>query len=63
MDTTATITAHAQVTTLINVFTVKPENQRALVDLLVKTTDAVMRQLLARVKRDLPQQLAGEHAM
>ncbi|MFJ8026775.1 antibiotic biosynthesis monooxygenase [Streptomyces sp. NPDC096311] len=43
MDATATITAHTQVTTLINVFTVKPENQRALVDLLVKTTDEVMR--------------------
>ncbi|MFJ8025751.1 antibiotic biosynthesis monooxygenase family protein [Streptomyces sp. NPDC096311] len=43
MDAIATITAHTQVTTLINVFTVKPENQRALVDLLVKTTDEVMR--------------------
>ncbi|WP_262699508.1 MULTISPECIES: antibiotic biosynthesis monooxygenase family protein [Streptomyces] len=43
MNDTATITAHTEVTTLINVFTVKPENQRAMVDLLVKTTDEIMR--------------------
>ncbi|MFE4756780.1 antibiotic biosynthesis monooxygenase family protein [Streptomyces mirabilis] len=43
VDATATITAKTQVATLINVFTVKPENQRALVEVLVRTTDAVMR--------------------
>lgn len=39
----ATIAAHAQVATVVNVFTVQPDQQRALVDVLAKTTDEVMR--------------------
>jgi quinol monooxygenase YgiN len=38
-----TIDPQAQVTTLINVFTVTPERQPALVDLLVEATENVMR--------------------
>ncbi|WP_067676413.1 antibiotic biosynthesis monooxygenase [Nocardia miyunensis] len=38
-----TITTDAQLTTLINVFTVQPERQRTLVELLTRATDEVMR--------------------
>ncbi|MGW1027934.1 antibiotic biosynthesis monooxygenase family protein [Streptomyces sp. NPDC002577] len=38
-----TITAHASVATVISVFTVQPGRQRALVDLLAKNSDEVLR--------------------
>jgi antibiotic biosynthesis monooxygenase (ABM) superfamily enzyme len=38
-----TIEQGTPIATLINVFTVAPERQRELVDLLVRTTDEVMR--------------------
>lgn len=40
--TTTTISADAPVTTLINVFTVQPDRQRELVDLLAHATDEVI---------------------
>lgn len=40
---TTTIDANAPVTTLINVFTVEPAQQRELVDVLVTATEDVMR--------------------
>jgi quinol monooxygenase YgiN len=40
---TTTIEAGAPVATLINVFVVKPEHQRRLVDLLVRATEEVIR--------------------
>jgi heme-degrading monooxygenase HmoA len=45
MTPSTTITAHADLATLINVFTVRPERQRELVDALVTATDEVMRHL------------------
>jgi antibiotic biosynthesis monooxygenase (ABM) superfamily enzyme len=42
---TTTIAAGAPIATLINVFTVRPDRQRALVELLVSATDEVMRHL------------------
>lgn len=39
------ITEHAPVATLINVFTVEPEHQRELVNVLVTATEKVMRHL------------------
>jgi heme-degrading monooxygenase HmoA len=51
------ITAHQQVTTLINVFTVAPEDQQRLVDLLVEATEQVMSKqpgyLAANIHRSL----------
>ena len=38
-----TITEDSDIVTLINVFTVAPEDQRRLVDVLVEATRAVMR--------------------
>ena len=40
-----TISKDNQVVTLINVFTVEPENQQRLVDLLVEATEKTMKQL------------------
>lgn len=42
---TTTISADANVATLINVFTVSPERQQELVDILVRTTEDVMQHL------------------
>jgi heme-degrading monooxygenase HmoA len=39
----AAIAPHAQVATVVNVFTVQPEKQGALVEALAKTTNEVMR--------------------
>ena len=41
----ATITAGAPIATVINTFTVAPEHQRDVVDLLNKVTEEAMRQL------------------
>ncbi|NBE55084.1 antibiotic biosynthesis monooxygenase family protein [Streptomyces boluensis] len=43
--TATTIAVGAPVATLINVFTVAPDRQRELVDLLVRATEDVMRHL------------------
>lgn len=43
MPATTSIVAHAPIATLINVFTVRPDRQRELVDLLVTATEDVMR--------------------
>lgn len=45
MPGTTTIAADAPVATLINVFTVQPDRQRALADLLANATDEVMKHL------------------
>lgn len=43
MPPVTTITEAAPVATLVNVFTVSPDRQQQLVDLLVRATDEVMR--------------------
>ena len=43
--TTTTITAGSSIATLINTFTVAPERQRQVVDLLNRTTEETMRNL------------------
>lgn len=45
LTSTTTIAAGAPIATLINVFTVQPDRQRSLVDVLVRATDEVMRHL------------------
>jgi heme-degrading monooxygenase HmoA len=42
---TTTISTEANLATLINIFTVEPERQQELVDVLVEATDRVMRAL------------------
>ncbi|MBF6064297.1 antibiotic biosynthesis monooxygenase [Nocardia terpenica] len=43
MSTETTIVTDAPIATLINVFTVRPDRQRALVDLLAEATEQVIR--------------------
>ncbi|HZE40167.1 MAG TPA: antibiotic biosynthesis monooxygenase family protein [Stackebrandtia sp.] len=45
MPSATTITTDAPIATLINVFTVRPDRQRELVDVLTHATEEVMRHL------------------
>jgi heme-degrading monooxygenase HmoA len=56
-----TINPHQQVVTLINVFTVEPENQDRLADLLVEATESVMRHLPGFVSANIHRGLDGRH--
>jgi quinol monooxygenase YgiN len=47
--------------TLINVFTVEPENQARLVDLLVEATEQVMRHIPGFVSANIHRGLDGRH--
>lgn len=55
----AEITQGANVATLINVFTVSPENQQRLLDLLVETTESVMNRRPGFVSANLHKSLNG----
>ena len=55
------ISADIDVVTLINVFTVDPENQRKLVDLLNAATDEVMKQVPGFVSANIHRSLDGRH--
>lgn len=63
MDQTRTpiseIRASAPIATLINVFTVSPENQRALVDLLERATVETMRRLPGFISANIHRSLDG----
>lgn len=48
-----------QVATMINVFSVDPENQQRLVDLLVETTESVMRHVPGFVSANIHASLDG----
>jgi quinol monooxygenase YgiN len=54
------IVPHSSVATLINVFTVKPERQRRLLDLLVTATEDVMRHLPGFVSANIHASTDGE---
>lgn len=54
-----TISKNANVVTLINVFTVEPENQQRLVDLLVEATDDVMCKLPGFIAANIHKSLDG----
>jgi heme-degrading monooxygenase HmoA len=53
------ISQRSDVVTLINVFTVAPEDQRRLLDLLVEATESVMRGLPGFVSANLHKSLDG----
>ncbi len=55
----ATIEKGRQLMTLINVFTVKPEKQRELADLLVRATDETMKTLPGFVSASIHRSLDG----
>ena len=54
-----TISTESSVVTLINVFTVRPENQQKLVDLLVEATEQVMRHLDGFISANIHRSLDG----
>lgn len=58
MSSTTTITTTDEVMTLVNVFTVTPERQQELVDVLAEATE-VMRQLPGFVSANLHRSLDG----
>jgi heme-degrading monooxygenase HmoA len=55
----ARISQRGDVVTLINVFTVAPEDQQRLLDLLVEATESVMRRLPGFVSANLHRSLDG----
>jgi hypothetical protein len=57
----ATISPDNPVVTLINVFTVEPEQQQRLVDLLVHATEEVMCHLPGYVSANIHRGLDGRH--
>jgi quinol monooxygenase YgiN len=58
-ESESTIRAGAPVVTLINVFTVKPEDQRRLVELWQKATDDVLRHLTGFVSANVHRSFDG----
>lgn len=60
---TTSIAPKAPVTTLINVFTVEPERQRELVDLLEQATEQIMRHRPGFVSANIHASLDGERVV
>lgn len=58
-----TIQAGAPLATLINVFTVRPERQREVVDLLVQATEEVMRHVPGFVSANIHASTDGERVV
>jgi quinol monooxygenase YgiN len=61
MSDETTISADAEVVTLINTFTVAPERQQELIDTLVRATDEVMRDRPGFVAANIHASLDGQH--
>ena len=57
--TTSTIDQDSKVTTLIKVFTVEPNNQQRLVDLLIDATEKVMSQQEGFISANIHKSLGG----
>jgi quinol monooxygenase YgiN len=57
--TTSTIDQDSKVTTLINVFTVEPNNQQRLVDLFIEATEKVMSQQEGFISANIHKSLDG----
>lgn len=58
-----TIQTGASVATLINVFTVRPERQREVVDLLVQATEDVMQHIPGFVSANIHASVDGERVV
>jgi quinol monooxygenase YgiN len=61
MSSTSTIEVGADVVTLINTFTVRPEQQQELVDNLVRATEDVIRHRPGFVAANIHASLDGQH--
>jgi quinol monooxygenase YgiN len=58
-----TIATNRQLVTLVNVFTVEPEHQQRLVDLLIEATTAVMNKLPGYISANIHKSLDGTHVV
>ena len=58
-----TIEPKADICTLINVFTVEPEKQQALIDLLNVATEEVMRHQAGFISANIHRSLDGRHVV
>lgn len=58
-----TIRADGDVMTLINVFTVAPERQQELIDVLVEATQQVIRRMPGFVSANIHRSLDGRHVV
>lgn len=58
-----TISPENDVVTLVNVFTVEPEDQQRLVDLLVEATESVMNKRSGYVSANIHRGLDGRHVV
>jgi heme-degrading monooxygenase HmoA len=56
-----TIDQERDICTLINVFTVEPENQQALIDILDSATEKVMRHLPGFISANIHRSADGRH--
>jgi heme-degrading monooxygenase HmoA len=56
-----TISVDMPVVTLVNVFTVEPENQQRLTDLLIEATEKTMRHIPGFVSANIYKSLDGTH--
>jgi len=61
--TTTTIDPDAKVTTLINVFTVAPDKQRDLVDVLTRATERVIRHFPGFISANIHASTDGERVV
>ena len=59
----STIDTHTNVMTLVNVFTVQPENQNRLVDLLTEATEHTMKGLPGFVSANIHRSLDGRRVV
>jgi quinol monooxygenase YgiN len=57
------IATDQQLVTLVNVFTVEPEHQQRLVDLLIEATTAVMNKLPGYISANIHKSLDGTHVV
>jgi quinol monooxygenase YgiN len=60
---TSTIRAGAEIFTLINVFSVAPDRQQELVELLIEATEQTMRHLPGFISANIHTSLDGRHVV
>lgn len=58
-----TITDNQEGVTLVNVFTVDPDDQQALVDLLIEATEGIMQEISGFISANIHASLDGERVV
>lgn len=60
---TTTITTGRSIATLLNIFTVTPENQQALLDLLIEATETAIKHRPGYISTNLHKSVDGTHVI